>query len=85
MKIKIIKKDGFRLWVPAPLSIIRWKVVYRAGAKSRDPATKDAFCAVQKVSDELYRVLKEWKKKSIGEFVLVDIKSADGDIVKITL
>lgn len=85
MKIKVISKDGFRLRLPAPLSVFKWKIIYRAGAKSKDASAREMWEALEKISGELYGVLKEWKKKNGGEFVLVDVQSADGDIVKISL
>ena len=85
MKIKVISKDGFRIWLPVPLSVIKWKFIYRAGAKSKDAAAREMSEAIEKISGDMYRVLKEWKKKSGGEFVLVDVQSANGDIVKIAL
>jgi len=85
MKIRVKSKDGVNLWIPAPLSVIKWKIIYSAAAKGKEPDAASSIKAIGNAAGIIYECLKEWKKQNNGEFVLVDVVSAGGDIVKITL
>lgn len=84
MKVHI--KDGetkrkFSLWVPT--SILKWKWIYSLIIKySKDDTSKKITNLIKNNSKKFYKILKKYIKAN-GHFTLVDIESADGDIVKI--
>ena len=81
MKIVIKSKDGPKhLSLIFPLGFVKTKLASRIISKNGDiNINKDELHSMLK---EAYKVLKDYIKVN-GHFDMVDIRSSDGDIVKI--
>lgn len=74
MKIKIkSEKKGFTLHLP--MRLMAWIIKHGAEQSQSEESFKDI---------DLYKELKA-AKKTFGRLKIVEIKSADGDVVEITL
>ena len=80
MWIRIRPKDGPNISIPVPLSLAGSRFLWNMVRKSDGPGAEAAAV----FDPEMTRELRKYIRKH-GHFVLVDIESADGDIVKITI
>lgn len=78
MTIKV-RKRGLRLWLAVPASLVVFGL---------SKATEKNGSLPIKIDKQIKRVLKrslKQAKRNFGRLVLVDVKSKDGEKIKITL
>ena len=80
MKIKIKSNDGFRLNLWLPTSFLKSNFIFKMIFKKSNVAIDNH----KKTIKLAYKTLKKYKKEN-GHFTLLDVVSADGDIVKIRI
>ena len=85
--MKIIIKNGWKkeFTLRIPTRLIKWKWIYSFGLKQiSDEKTKQEIMTFKENSSCFYKTIKKYIKEN-GQFTLVDIKSSDGEIVKIII
>ncbi|MGN0814522.1 MAG: hypothetical protein ACI4MH_04735 [Candidatus Coproplasma sp.] len=86
--MKIVIKDGessHRFVFRFPTSIMKWKWIYSLALKFvDDDNTKDTISPFMDNSKRIYVAIKKYIRAN-GHFVLVDVQSSNGDVVKITV
>ena len=80
MWIKVNTHDGPHLTLPVPLSLAGSRFVWALVAKHGN----EEAAAIAPFAAEMVQELRKYVRKN-GHFILVDVQSADGDIVKITV
>ena len=78
MWIKIKTQDGPNLSFPVPLSLAGSKLLLSLAAKNGDPQAAE----YAPYAADIVRELREYVRRN-GHFMLVDVESQNGDIVKI--
>ncbi|NCA97176.1 MAG: hypothetical protein EOM77_03230 [Bacteroidia bacterium] len=80
MRIKI-KSDGRKFVILLPNFLLRPSILW---SFIKDKIDKDSQAYIRKMLPKACKELRRLKRRD-KHFVLVDVTSADGDIVKITL
>ena len=93
MWIKIRAKEGPNLSIPVPLFMASfpfvWKLIAKAKSTSDDTEGEERLTNewsgnMEKLGPQAVSELRSFVRRN-GHFTMVDIESADGDIVKITV
>lgn len=82
MKVAI-KPKKFTFVIFIPMRIIKWKFLYKVIAKS-DKENSEYILSLYPKSKEIYKEIKRIKKR-FKKLVLIDVKSHDGQRIKIIL
>ena len=80
MWIKVRQQDGPNISLPVPLSLAGSRLLWRAATKKGGAGAEEAAA----IGPEMVRELRRYVRRN-GHFVLVDIESHDGEIIKISV
>ena len=83
MRIQVKSKDA-NLDIPLPTSMLVSPMVSRIVLKAVRKEGRDLSWLTLELVEGLQKTLKSWIRRN-GHFMLVEVESADGEIVKIKL
>lgn len=83
MRIQVKSKDA-NLDIPLPTSMLTSPMVSRIVLKAVRKKEEDLSWLTPELVEGLQKTLKSWIRRN-GHFMLVEVESADGEIVKIKL
>lgn len=89
MKIHI-RAEGHKFWIALPTCLLLSKAVVKLGlrlARRIEPENGKGKDSIPLSDDQILRICAEIKrvKRRTGRWVLVDVQSADGECVRITI